>query len=716
MTTLAAPPRRARHLQPAPDPGRGWLRGYRPDIEALRALAVVLVVLYHAGVPFLKGGYVGVDVFFVISGYLITRHLHTELLTRGRISLTDFYARRIRRLLPLATLVTLATLTATWLIASPLQARRTATDALWSTLFAMNIHLANSGVDYQANQDPSPLQHYWSLAIEEQFYLVWPLLISAAGLVWLRRRRTPRPTPSTTLLLSVLTLATAASLAYAVHTTDIARSLAYFATPARAWELGIGGILAIAAPTLARTRLLAHTPTTTLLATTGLAAITTSALLYTDTTPFPGTAALLPVLGTAATLTAGLHRATPLETHLLDTPLPQGLGRISYGLYLWHWPLLTLAPTYLDTTPTPLQTTATLTLALWLSTISYFGLEDPVRRMRALARLPWRAVGAGLGVAGVTASVSLAAAVLIPDPKGTGAEAASVDPAQVVTAVDDATTLRALPANLSPALADVPQDTPSPTTGDGISCMVDLLDTSIARDPAGTCVFGDPTADTTVVLAGDSHAYQWLPALEAVAVQRRWRVVSMTKSGCPLYDVRLVNTLLKRDYRECYAWRDEVLARIAAEKPDQVLLSAFTGSEKPDPGFTGRWADGVETTVGGLRAQGIGVTVLADTPYPRRDVPECLAAHLDDARACAVPRDEALSDPTRRAATLRAAKKAGASTVDPTAWFCTRSTCPVVVGTTVVYSDNSHMSATWSTATRRLLADELGRVSPVLRG
>ncbi len=164
-----------------PDLGRGWLRGYRPDIEALRALAVVLVVLYHAGVPFLKGGYVGVDVFFVISGYLITRHLHTELLTRGRISLTDFYARRIRRLLPLATLVTLATLTATWLIASPLQARRTATDALWSTLFAMNIHLANSGVDYQANQDPSPLQHYWSLAIEEQFYLLWPLLITALG-------------------------------------------------------------------------------------------------------------------------------------------------------------------------------------------------------------------------------------------------------------------------------------------------------------------------------------------------------------------------------------------------------------------------------------------------------------------------------------------------------------------------------------------------------
>ncbi|QKE83635.1 acyltransferase family protein [Arthrobacter sp. NEB 688] len=693
-----------------PDLGRGWLRGYRPDIEALRALAVVLVVLYHAGVPFLQGGYVGVDVFFVISGYLITRHLHTELTTHGRIRLTDFYARRIRRLLPLATLVTLATLAATWLIASPLQARRTATDALWSTLFAMNIHLANSGVDYQANQDPSPLQHYWSLAIEEQFYLVWPLLITAASLLWLRRRHTPhgtRPTPSTTLLLTTITLATAASLAYAIHTTDIARSLAYFATPARAWELGIGGLLAIAAPTLARTRLLAHTPTTTLLAVTGLTAITTSAILYTDTTPFPGTAALLPVLGTAATLTAGLHRPTPLETHLLDTPLPQGLGRISYGLYLWHWPLLTLAPTYLDTTPTPLQTTLTLTLALWLSVVSYAVVESPVREVARLRLPARRTVAAGLAALAVTSVGVVGSTALVPDARGTGRAAASLtDGLTALDSVASGAQVVEVPSNLTPALDTAADDDPTRGLPAAAHCHTNLLPTTLSDD-GSPCVFGDPRADTTVVLAGDSHAYQWLPTLDLLARQQHWRVVSMTKSGCPLYDVALENQTLRRDYRECYTWRERVLARITAEDADLVVTTGAVFSSRGDD-FAAAWADGVDTTVTGLRARGREVVVLEDTPYPGRDVPECLAAHLDRATACTVPVEEALSDPVRRASTRERAAAAGAVVVDPVPWFCTPTRCAVVVGDTLVYRDNSHLTATYA----RALAPQLAAALP----
>ncbi|MBM6404601.1 acyltransferase [Phycicoccus sp. CSK15P-2] len=709
-STPSGPPRshRGRRRRQLPD---GVVRGFRPDIEALRALAVVLVVLYHAGLPFLPGGYVGVDVFFVISGYLITRHLHRELIHTGRISLTDFYARRIRRLLPLATLVTLTTVIATWLLASPLQARRTATDALWATLFAMNIHLANTGVDYQANQDPSPLQHYWSLAIEEQFYLAWPLVLAAASLLWLRHRTRP----ATWALTTTITLLTAASLAHGINQTETARALAYFTTPSRAWELGIGGLLAITAPHLARTRLLRHTPTTTALTIAGLATITTSAVLYADTTTFPGTAALAPTLGTATVIAAGLTHPTPLETHVLDTPVPQGLGRISYGLYLWHWPVLTLTPTYLDTTPTPVQTALAVLLATWLASLTYIGLENPARTAAALRRVG-RTLAVGATAVSLGAVVSLGAAALIPEPKGSGAAAATVDPARVVSEVGTAAQMRAVPANLSPALVDVPDDTPSPATGDGVSCMVDLLDTGLARDPSGTCVFGDPAGKTTVVLAGDSHAYQWLPALEAIAVQRHWRLVSLTKSGCPAYDVALVNTILKRDYRECYTWRERVMARIAAERPDHVVLSAFTGSERRDPDFTAAWATGVGTTVSALREGGTTVTVLADTPYPQTDVPDCVAGHLDDARECAVPSEVALSDPERRAATARAAIDAGAAVLDPTPWFCTNDVCPAVVGTTVVYSDNSHMSATWSAALRRLLADRLAETSPALSG
>ena len=696
------------------------LRRFRPDIEGLRALAVALVVLYHAGVPGLNGGFIGVDVFFVVSGYLITTQLLNELTTTGHINLRNFYARRAKRLLPLSVLVTLTTLTATWWLTSPLQTRELATDALWTAAFAMNIHLAAAGVDYATGQDPSALQHYWSLAIEEQFYLLWPLLLLITAATWRNRlhrnknhpttptrttHRTNHAPPSRTTLNITITLLTAASFAYGVHQTHIAQSLAYFVTPARAWELAIGGLIALNTPTLTR---LPHT-LNTLLAPTGLAAITTAALLLNNNSAFPGYWALLPTLGTAAVITSGLTTPTPTETHLLTPPPIQGLGRISYGLYLWHWPLLVLAPTYLNTDKLGvLQTAVVVTVSVWLASVTFFFIEDPLRTLALFRRLPNQALTLGAACTVAVMGASAAITWFMPDPRATGNY---VEPLKDLAALPQAVTtggsLRAIPSNVEPNLVEAAEDKPDPTTGDGVSCMVDLLDTQVSRDPKGSCVFGDANGDTTVVLTGDSHAYQWMPAIEPLAVKNKWRLVLLAKSGCALYDVKVVNTMLKRDYRECYEWRENAQVRIAEEKPDLIITSAFTGSANRDSTFTDRWLDGMRSTIGRLKRTGAKVAVIADTPYPAKAIPECLAQNVDSARSCAVQRKVALSDPGRRNAGASEAAAGGARLIDPIPWFCSSASCPAVIANNIVYSDNSHVTATYARTLSPLLEKQL---------
>jgi hypothetical protein len=215
-------------------------------------------------------------------------------------------------------------------------------------------------------------------------------------------------------------------------------------------------------------------------------------------------------------------------------------------------------------------------------------------------------------------------------------------------------------------------------------------------------VFGSHhDSSTTVVLTGDSHAYQWYPAVSQVAEGRGWRLVVMTKAGCPLYDVSIDLKSLRREYTECEVWREQVMERIEAEQPHLVIMSAAVFSPRGDD-FTDRWADGVARTTRELRATGAEVVQLDDTPNPDTDVPTCLAAHLDDVQACAVDRDKALLDPERRRATARAAEGAGAVVVDPVPWFCHRS-CPPIIGNAPAYHDDDHISATYAAQLAPLL-------------
>jgi peptidoglycan/LPS O-acetylase OafA/YrhL len=392
---------------PAAPAAAGTKPGFRPDIEGLRAVAVVLVVLFHAGVPGVGGGYIGVDVFFVISGFLITSLMLREADAGGRLSLAGFFARRARRILPAATLVLVTVVLTTYYWLGFLRGDEIAEDAVWATLFASNFRFASEGVDYLASPlAPSPVLHFWSLAVEEQFSVVWP--VAFVLLLWLGFRWA---------LPYWLAGAVVVSFAYSVSQSGAG---SYFSPAGRAWELGAGCLLALAAT---RLPLIPHR-IASVLAGTGLALIVVAALTFDELTPFPGCAAALPVLATVLVL-AG--RADAL---LSPRPLVR-LGRLSYALYLWHWPVLVIGEQVNgEPLPVPLRVLLVL-LSVGLAVVTYACVEEPIRRNRRLQRshlltlaLAILLVAAPLAVAAWKTSTSPAA-----DPghrPGLGAPAAHV--------------------------------------------------------------------------------------------------------------------------------------------------------------------------------------------------------------------------------------------------------------------------------------------------
>jgi len=681
-------------------PGRSSPQGgHRRDIEGLRAVAVLLVVLSHAGVPALAGGYVGVDVFFVISGFLITTLLVRELAATGRISLTRFYARRAVRLLPASTVVIAVTLAGSWLWLSSVRIAEYAGDALASAGYAVNIRLAVAGTDYFAGAAPTPFQHFWSLAVEEQFYLGWPLLILVTYAVRRRRR----------LLALVLTVVTLASLAYSAYQLTRAAPWAYFGLPSRAWELGVGALVALAAARSARL----PRRIVPVLGWGGLAAILAAAIGYGDATRFPGFAALPPVLGAAGIIAAGCAPGGGVRSlhEMLSLAPLQSLGRVSYGWYLWHWPVLVLAPAALGR---EFGTGGRLLLcgaALLAAYATYRLLENPVRHCRALTARPVRGLGLGLALSGAAAALALIAAANPPTlPVGADAIdtravlAASARPQDTLAALIAAAdrTVR-VPGNLTPALAGAATDTVRPQT-DG--CHLTLTSPEVTP----RCSYGRPGATKTVVLFGDSHALQWFPAFEKLANRHGWRLLSLTRSSCSPAAVPVINSKLKRVYRECDGWRDSALARIRAVKPRLVVVSSSTGyrgalaGHPADP--DGLWAAAWARLFTELGAGAGNVALLGDTPFLSRDPADCLAAAGATVSACAEPSGTVLRDPGWREIVRAAAERAGARVVDPVPWLC-GPRCPTVVGNLLVYRDTNHLTSEYAEMLAPLLDAQL---------
>jgi peptidoglycan/LPS O-acetylase OafA/YrhL len=628
--------------------------------------------------------------------------------------------------LPASAAVGVVTAIASVILLPPLQAKAVIGDGIASALYVSNYWFVAQGVDYQfAYTPPSPFRHYWSLGVGEQFYLVWPALI--IGTAWLvrrlRRRNGTDAASSQCPYLCVLALVGALSFAASVAATPVVPALAFFSLPTRAWELAAGGLVALTATQWGRLPALPAA----VVGWGGLALVLLGCTVLSAMTPYPGTAALLPVLGTALVIGAGC--ATPAQGcgSVLALPTMRAIGRVSYSWYLWHWPVLLLAPLLLGHPLGLVGRLATAVISGGLAVLTLRFIENPLRFAAPVRRSPLASLALG-GVATATAvCVGLALLEVIPAPVGRGVPATalrvtvsppppgdSIDAydaavqygfAQVQAAVMASAHVRAVPSNHNPSISGAAVQNPLAYFK---GCLRNFLESDQPE-----CVWGDRSSKTSVALIGDSTAAMWIPAFQQVAEQQRWRLETLTKGGCPMLDLPITNPFLRRDFTECEKWRDQVFARLRGEHPQLIVFSLWRkyGARYGFPAggvtsYDSAWLGSMTRLVQQLRAIGAKVLVLGPAPDPHLVVPTCLSGHLDDATACSPPTAKAMSA-TGIVAEATATKAGGGQYADLTQLFCTAERCPVIVGNTVVFHDANHLTFEYA----RLLAPVMGALA-----
>ncbi|WP_327358023.1 acyltransferase family protein [Streptomyces sp. NBC_01304] len=647
---------------------------FRTEVEGLRAVAVLAVVGFHAGVPYFSGGYVGVDVFFVISGFLITGLLLKEIRQTGRVRISEFYARRARRILPSAAVVLAATLVAGWLILPPLRHPDLAWDAITSALNVANWQFIGHNTDYMAaGQAQSPLLHFWSLAVEEQFYLL------LAPLLWLLARYFRR------LIAPVLILVTAGSFVLSLYWTQLNQPLAYMASPARAWQFGLGGLLALLAWAPRQTRKRPRKFPAHALGILGVGAIGASIVQFTSKTPFPGWAAVLPTLGAVAVIWGG---ASGVVGRLLSVKPMRVIGQVSFAWYLWHWPVLTLAEAAAGELSWPVKTALAVSslLPAWLTTRF---VERPLRYARGLS------VGARPGLnLGLTATILPVVVAL------------TVGSSSLNAMATDVTNLQLVGAKRGPSLVTEPVREGGPVPAPFHAAKDFPLTPGCQVGPEGTtspkCLFGNTTSPDRIVLFGDSHATEWFPVAEAIAKRHNWSVEVLTKSGCPVPKMDVYNPQLGRTYTECDTWRANTLQRISAEpKPKMIMVGSLNQYDPPEAMAAG-WKQTLKT----LTATGAPVVYLRDHPIPGKDIPACVSGAADDLSQCAFPAASALRpDP------VADHPPKGVTVVDVVDALCPPGQmCPAVKDGILLYRDNSHLTNTAATLLAPRVEEQIRRL------
>lgn len=667
--------------------GEGRARlAFRPEVQGLRALAVAFVVVYHFWPDALPGGFIGVDVFFVVSGFLITGQLVRELDGTGSISLARFWARRIRRLLPAASVVLAVSLVTMLAIVPRSLWQQTVVEIGASALYVENWVLAVGAVDYLgADSTPTLAQHFWSLSVEEQFYLAWPLLLLLAAL-W--ARRSPR------MLLALLSSVFVFSLAYSVSQADTPAG--YFNTGTRAWEFAAGALLALAPGALAW--LGRHPVVGAAGSWAGVVLVVVAAALFNGSTPFPGAAALLPVAGTVLVIAAGtIGRSAGRAAGLAPV---QALGDISYSLYLWHWPVILVLP-YLAGTADAAARPIGLAIAVGLAWLTKRFVEDPVRRSPVMLARP----GRSYLVAASTISVIAMIATMTWGSVQSGAAAAardSVEQYESNPCYGAAAMAEAARCELPFAVGNIDTAFSGQDKG-ALADPCNSLGTTVTR-----CEFGDTEhPELTVAVVGNSHAGALVAGLDAYGKNHGWRIVLMRKTFC-----LGVSTLpfAQPAGRDCTEWTRNVLKQLQGPDIDAVVVATHRNAMYylADSGTPASELAALEphiaANLAALVAAGKSVLVVGDTPGTRPEpAPECVYLHRFDYDPCATPLPiDGLDDGNVVSRASRSVPGVGYLSLLP--YVCDSSACHTVIGGTVVYFDDNHLSASFS----RSLAPHLG--------
>ncbi len=686
---------------------------YRSEIQALRAIAVVAVVLYHLWPNRIAAGFIGVDVFFVISGFLITQHLYRELAETGRIGMARFYARRARRLLPAALVTLLATLAAALVLLPYVSWDDVARHVIASALYFENWALASEAVDYLAAENtPTPAQHFWSLSIEEQFYAIWPLLLLAATvLLGSMRRRLLRGA-----LIGTLAGLCLLSFSISVLWSTASPASAYFATPTRIWEFAAGGLLAVAG-----TKAL-NAQASAVASWAGLGLIVGSCFLIPDGTPFPGWVAALPVAGTVLVILGGSPRLPAGPSRLYELRPVRFLGDISYGVYLWHWPLLVLLPQVIGPLTAP-QKVAVLGFSILFGYLSKVLVEDPLRSG------PQRPTGAPVrtltaaGLAMMLVAGSAAGAWTASTQRQDEAVAAAIEKnSSAPTSCFGADAL--LGDDGCPAVGGDDVDVIQVAAAGAVDRPRPWRDGCIDSGGPATdvaCEYGDPRGEETMLLWGDSHAAAWAPALDAAGKVLGRSVTVMARHACAPSTALATGTVLRQiaepEQLGCAKRNRIVLDRIRSDAGIRtVVLAARSSQYRYGADAAADLAtakQGYRDVISTLLDAGKRVVVLGEVPQTGRtevdrvDVPTCLADNASTVDPCSIPRATALA--TRILPdVVSSVERDGVRFVDTSEYFCDDTTCYAMIGGVAVYFDGSHLTDTYAETLGPYLAAALG--------